>query len=99
QRDDHVAFAYAGALCWTLLFNRYNDHARFFRQIIKAHHAAVHRDGLGRDTDVAAADASVAQQAAGYEFRSVDADGKTYSLRGEDRRSVHANNSSCGIDQ
>src|ERR1022692_664234 len=66
---------------------------------MEAHHAAMQRHSLHRNADVAAADAAVAQQAAGYEFRSVDADGKTYSLRGEDRRSVHANNSSCGIDQ
>src|ERR1039457_2138836 len=66
---------------------------------MEAHHAAMQRHSLHRNADVAAADAAVAQQAAGYECRSVDADGKTYSLRGEDRRSVHANNSSCGIDQ
>ena len=59
----------------------------------------MNRDRLRRDADVAAADASVAEQAAGDELRGVDTDGETYSLCGQNRRRVYAHHASYGIYQ
>src|SRR5208283_3062185 len=55
------------------------------------------RHGLSRNADVAATDAAVAQQAAGYELCRVDADGETDSLRRQNCCGVYSNHSSGGI--
>ena len=83
----------------TFLLYRQNQCAGFFRQIIEAYHAAVNRNRLRRDADIAAADASVAEQTAGDELRGVDTDGEAYSLCGQNRRRVYAHHASYGIYQ
>ena len=59
----------------------------------------MNRHRLRGDADIAAANASVAQQAAGDELRGVDANGETDPLRRQNRSRVHSNHSACGIDQ
>ncbi len=59
----------------------------------------MYRNRLRRDTDVAAADPSIAQQAAGHELRRVDSDGKADSLGRQNRRRVHAHNTPRRIHQ
>src|SRR6204780_3641774 len=99
ERDDYVAIAQACPLRRTILFYRQSQRARFFRQVVEAHDAPMHRHSLRRDADEAASNAAIAQQTAGHELRRVDADGKTDSLRRQNRRRIHADYSPSGIDQ
>src|ERR1700686_2252433 len=99
QRNDDVSFAQACALRGAIFFDPNHHRAHFLRQVVEADHAPVHGHRLRRDADVAAANAAIAQQAAGYELRRVDADGKTNALRGQNGRRVHAYHAAGGINQ
>src|SRR5579872_2080170 len=90
QPDDHVSLAQARAPGRSLFFDRHDDHAAFFRKIIKANQAAVKRRSLGFHADVAAADSSVLQQAPGNKLSGVDTDGETQSLRAHDCGRIYA---------
>ena len=57
--------------------DRHHDYSVFARKIVKAHQAAVQGHGLGFDANVAASDASVAQETPGNELRGIDFDRKT----------------------
>src|SRR5579862_200928 len=56
-------------------------------------------NGLRRDSDVAAPDASVPQQTAGDKLRRIDADREADSLRRQDRSSIYSDYAPCGINQ
>src|SRR5437764_796736 len=56
-------------------------------------------NGLSRNSDVAAADAAIAQQAAGNELRGVDAYRKTDPLSRQNGRGIDADYSPSGIHQ
>src|SRR5437879_2615625 len=81
----------------TVLFHRQPERASFLRQIVKPHHAPVHRHRLRRDPNVAAADAPIAQQTAGHEFGRIDPDGEADSLRRQNSRRVHSHDAASGI--
>ena len=96
---DYVAFPDSGAVGGTFFFAGDHDDSGFFGQVIKADDAAVDGDGLGGDADKAAANASIAKEAAGHEFGGVDADGEADALRGKNGGGVDAHNTSGRIDQ
>ena len=97
--NDEIAFAHSGAMSWAFFFTGDDDDSGFFGEIVEADDAAVDRDGLGGDADEAAANASVAEEAAGNEFGRVDADSETDTLRGKNGGGVDADDAAGGIDE
>src|SRR6516165_2145367 len=74
ERNDHVALAQAGALSRAIGFCGEDDYACLFGQVVIADQAAMDGRGLGRHSDVATVDATIAEQAASDELRRVDSD-------------------------
>src|SRR2546423_13347548 len=81
KTDDHVAFAKSCPLRWTSFLDRHHNDSAFLRKVIKTHQPPMQRSALGFDADVAAPDSSISQQPRRNKFRSVDANGKTQTLR------------------
>ncbi len=59
----------------------------------------MHRHRLRRHANIAAPDASIAQQPTRHKLRGIDADGKADSLRRQNRRRVHPDYAPRRIDQ
>src|SRR6185369_371556 len=90
EHDDEVALADAGPRGGTLRLDRDDEHAAAAVERVKAHEAAMQRDGLARDADEAARDAAVADQPRGDEGRGIDSDGEADPLRLRDDGRVDA---------
>src|SRR5271154_5854897 len=86
KSNDHIAFAQSRFLCRTRARDRGYDHAALARKIVETNHAAMERRRLRLDSDVAAADSAIAQQASRNKLRGVDSDGEAESLRPHNRR-------------
>src|SRR5277367_2907862 len=99
QSYDYIAFAQARGSRRAFVFDANDHYPGFFRKSIEAHHPPMNRNRLRRDADVAASDPSIAQQPAGDEFRGIDADRKTDSLRRQNRRRVDSDDLSSRVDQ
>ena len=54
---------------------------------------------LRHDTDIAAPDAAIAQEAAGHKFRGIDANCETQALGRQDGRGIHAYHTAVGGNQ
>src|SRR5436309_712905 len=99
ESDDDVAFEQYGLSSRTVSLVRNNHDSTFDRQVIEAHDAARERHVLSRQTNVAAADLTIADQTAGDELRRINRSGKTDSLRGQDHRRIDADDFSSRINE
>ncbi len=99
QRHNDVPVAQARALGRTIRLGVEHDHARLLGQIVVAHQATMDGCSLRRDSYIAAPNAAITQEPAGYELGCINPDGKADSLGGQNGGGIHADHVSVGRHQ
>src|ERR1700741_2282165 len=97
--DDEAPFADSRGPGRAVGLDAENDDSGFFRQIVEAHNSAMDWNRLRRNTDVAAPDASIMEQARGDKFCRVDADREADALSELNGRGVDANDVALRVDE
>src|ERR1041384_2893625 len=99
ERDYDVGFTQACASRRAILGGGQNYYPSFLGKIIEANQPPMKRHGLGLNSDVAAANFAMLQQASGDKFRGIDADCEAQALSAHNGRSVHSDYASVRTDQ
>src|SRR5205807_1565015 len=97
--EHNITVSQAGAGRGTVRGDGYDQYARWRRQLVKAHYAAMQRNVLSAHADIAAPDFAVLDQPAGDVLGGADADREAEALRRKNHGRVHADDFTPRIDQ